>query len=84
MLCEELQRLVISRGQLPEQILDLEQHSVEVHADLGRRHGAGAEPHRLQLLHDDALALLGQTDEVVVVAEQDEGLWKLENVEKQS
>lgn len=68
----------MSWWQLPQQVLDLEEDPVELHADLGRSHWGGAEPQRLQFLHDDTLAFLGQTDKVIVVAEQDEWLWKLQ------
>ncbi len=78
MLYEELQSLVVSWWQLPQQVLDLKEDPVELHADLCRGHGVGTEPQRLKLLHYDALAFLGQTDEVVVVAEEDERLWKLQ------
>lgn len=84
MLDEELQRLIMSWWQLPQQVSDLEEDAVEVHADLGRRHRAGAEPQGLQFLHDDALTFLCQTNEVVVISEQDERLRELqgENREK--
>lgn len=78
MLYEELQCLVMSWWQLPQQVLDLEEDPVELHADLSRGHWGGTEPQRLQFLHNDTLAFLGQTDEVVIVAEQDERLWKLQ------
>lgn len=74
---EELQGLVVSRRQLPQQVLDLEEDPVELHADLGRARRRGAEPLGLHLLRDNALALLGQADEVVVVAEEDERLREL-------
>ena len=78
MLYEELQCLVMSRWQLPQQILDLEEDPVEFHTDLGWGHWSGTEPKGLQFLQDDALAFLGQADEVIIVAEQDERLWKLQ------
>lgn len=56
---EELQGPVVSRRQLPQQVFDLEEDAVELHADLSRASRRGTEPLRLQLLHDDALALLG-------------------------
>lgn len=74
---DELQGLVVSRWQLPQQVLDLEEDPVELHAELGRARRSRAEPLGLQLLHNDALALLGQADEVVVVAEEDERLRQL-------
>lgn len=79
MLYEELQRLVMRWRQLSQQILDFEQHPVQLHADLGCHNGARIEPLGFKFFHDDALAFLRQTDEVVVVAEQDERLWKLES-----
>lgn len=78
MLYEELQCLVMSWWQLPQQVLDLEEDPVELHADLGRSHCGGTEPQHLQLLHNDTLAFFGQTDKVIIVAEQDERLWKLQ------
>lgn len=77
MLYEELQGLVMSCWQLPQQVLDLEEDPVEVHADLGRGHWGRTEPQCLQFLHNDTLAFLGQADKVVIIAEQDERLWKL-------
>lgn len=74
---EELQGLVVSRRQLPQQVFDLEEDPVELHADLGRARRSRTEPLGLQLLHNNALALLGQADEVVVVAEEDEWLREL-------
>lgn len=68
----------MSRRQLPQQVLDLEEDPVELHADLGRAHWSGTEPLGLQLLHNDALTFLGQTDEVVVVAEEDKRLRELQ------
>lgn len=47
MLYEELQGFVIGRRQLPQQIFDFEEDPVELHADLVRFHGAGAEAQRL-------------------------------------
>lgn len=78
MLYEELQCLVMSRWQLPQQVLDLEEDTVELHTDLGRGHWGGTEPKGLQFLHNDTLAFLGQTDKIIIVAEQDERLWKLQ------
>lgn len=74
---EELQSLVVSRRQLPQQVFDLEEDPVELHADLGRARRSRTEPLSLQLLHNDALALLGQADEVIIVAEEDEWLREL-------
>lgn len=68
----------MSWRQLPQQVLDLEEDPVELHADLGWAHWGGTEPLGLQLLHNDALTFLGQTDEVVVVAEEDERLGELQ------
>lgn len=68
----------MSWRQLPQQVLDLEEDPVELHTDLGRAHWGGTEPLGLQLLHNDALTFLGQTDEVVVVAEEDEWLGELQ------
>lgn len=67
---------------MSQQILHFEEDSVQVHADLSRAHGVGVEPQSFHLLHNDALAFLGQTDEVVVVTEQDERLRKLESETK--
>lgn len=78
MLYDELQCPVMSWWQLPQQVLDLEEDPVKLHADLGRSHWRGTESKCLQFLHNDTLALLSQTDEVVIVAEQDERLWKLQ------
>lgn len=47
MLYEELQCFVIGRRQLPQQIFHLEEDAAELHADLVRFHGAGAEAQRL-------------------------------------
>lgn len=77
-LDEELQGLVVGRGQLSQEVFDLEEDPVELHADLWRGQGGGADPGCLHLVHDDVLALLGQADEVVVETEQDERLWKLQ------
>ena len=77
MLDQELQCLVMSWRQLLQQVLDLEEDPVELHADLCRGHCGGTDPQRLQFLHYDTLAFLGQTDKVVIEAEQDERLWKL-------
>lgn len=77
MLYEELQRFVVSGRQLPQEVLELEEDAVELHADLSRRHWGGAEAKRLQILHNSTLAFFGQTDELIVVAEKDEWLWKL-------
>lgn len=78
MLYEELQCFVMSKWKLPQQVLDLEEDPVELHTDLGWGHRGGTEAKGLQFLQDDALAFLGQTDKVIIVAEQDEGLWKLQ------
>lgn len=78
MLYEELQGLVMLLRQLSQQILDFEQRPVELHADLGGCDAVWTEPLGFEFFHDDTLAFLGQTDEVVVVTEQDERLWKLE------
>lgn len=79
MFDEELECLVVGRGQLAEEVSDLEEDAVELHAHLPCL--GGRRPARsLHLLHDDALALLGQADEVVVVAEQDQGLRELGRV----
>lgn len=82
MLYEELQRLVMRWRQLSQQILDFEQHPIELHADLACRNGARIESLGFKFFHDDALAFLRQTDEVVVVTEQDERLWKLESTRR--
>ena len=75
-LHQELQCFVVDWRQLTEQVSDLEEDAVKLHTDLPRL--GGQRPARcLHLLHDDALALLGQTDEVIVVAEQDERLREL-------
>lgn len=74
---EELQGLVVSRRQLLQQVSDLEEYPVELHADLGRARRSRTEPLGLQLFHNNALALLGQANEVVIVAEEDEGLREL-------
>ena len=77
MLYQELQGLVMSWWKLPQQVLDLEEDPVELHADLSRGHRGGAEPRCLHFLHKDTLAFLGQTNEVVIETEQDERLRKL-------
>lgn len=78
MLYDELQCFIISRRQLLDQVFELEEDPVELYADLVRLHGARVEAQRLQLLHDDALTFLCQTDDVVIVTEQEEGLWELQ------
>lgn len=72
-LDQELQCFVVGRRQLAEQVADLEEDTVQLHAHLPCL--GGQRPARC--LHDDALTLLGQANEVVVVAEQDEWLWEL-------
>lgn len=78
MFYEELQCLVVSWWQLPQQVLDLKEDPVELYADLGRSHRHWTEPQRLKFLYNDTLAFLGQTNKVIVVAEEDERLWKLQ------
>lgn len=75
-LHEELQGLVMRRRQLPQEVLHFEEDAFELDADL-RGIGGGAAARCLHLLHDDALTLLGQADEVVIVTEEDERLGKL-------
>ena len=77
MFYEELQCLVMSWWQMPQQVFDLEEDPVQVHADLGLGHRGWTEPKSLQFLHNNTLALLGQTDKVIIIAEQDERLWEL-------
>lgn len=77
-LDEEVQGLVVGRWQLSQKVFDLEQDPVELHTDLRRGHGGGADPGCFQLIHDDVPALLGQADEVIVETEQDERLRKLQ------
>lgn len=64
--------------QLPQQVLDLEEDPVELHTDLSRGYWGGTEPQGLQILHNDTLTFLGQTDKVIVVTEKDEWLWELQ------
>lgn len=75
-LHEELQGFVVRRRQLPQEVFHFEEDTFELHADL-RRIGGGTAARCLHLLHDDALTLLRQADEVVIVAEEDERLGKL-------
>lgn len=67
----------MSWGQLLQQVLDLEEDPVEFHTDLGWCHWGGTQPQGLQFLHNDTLAFFGQTDKVIIVAEQDERLREL-------
>lgn len=75
-LHEELQGFVMRRRQLPQEVFHFEEDMFELHADR-RRIAGGAAARRLHLLHDDALTLLRQADEVVIVTEEDERLGKL-------
>lgn len=75
-LHEELQGFVMRRRQLPQEVLHFEEDTLELDADL-RRIGGGAATRRLHLLHDDALTLLRQANEVIIVTEEDERLGKL-------
>lgn len=68
----------MSWWQLLQQVLDFEENPVELHTDLSRGHRGGTEPQCLQFLHNDTLTFFGQTDKIIVVAEQDERLWKLQ------
>jgi len=78
MLDEELQYLVMNSWQLPQEVLDLEEDPVKIHADLGRGHLGGTASQCFQFLHNDTLTFLGQADKVVIISEQDERLWKLQ------
>lgn len=77
MLHQKLQCPVMSWGQLPEEVLDFEENPVELDTHLGWGHWGKTEPQSLELFHNNTLALFGQTNEVVIVAKQDEWLWKL-------
>lgn len=75
-LHEELQGFLVRRRQLPQEVFHFEEDAFELDADLQRIRG-GATARCLHLLHDDALTLFCQADEVVIVTEEDERLGKL-------
>jgi len=62
-------------GQLPEQVADLKEDSVQLDPGDSLLHRLAGSPGSLRLLHQRPLALLGQADKVVVVSVQDQGLW---------
>lgn len=80
-LHQELQGFVMCRRQLSQEVLYFEKNAFEIDADLPRIRG-GTAARCLHLLHDDALTLFRQTDEVVIVTEEDERLGKLTEEKK--
>ncbi len=61
---------------LTQQIFNLEEDPVELYADL-QGVGGGTSSWRLYLINNDTLTLFGQSDEVIIVSEKNQGLWEL-------
>lgn len=80
MLNKELQGFVVGWRQLTQKVFNLEEDPFELHADL-RDVGGGTSSRCLYFINDDALTLFGQSDEVVIVTEENERLRELKEIQ---